>query len=189
MVNKRHILILYAHPNPMQSRVQKVLHESVQNLDAVEIRDLYRLYPHFCIDVTAEQEALLRADLIIFQHPIYWYSCPALLKEWQDVVLQQGFAYGPGGTALHGKDFLQVVSLGGAETAYQRQGVHRFSLAELLRPFEATAFLCGLNHHQPFAVQSSTRANEVLIRQQAQSYRQALLDYQQTGKLEELSHD
>lgn len=34
--------------------------------------------------------------MIVFQHPLYTYSCPALLKEWLDRVLSRGFASGPG---------------------------------------------------------------------------------------------
>ncbi|HYX34317.1 MAG: NAD(P)H-dependent oxidoreductase [Pseudobdellovibrionaceae bacterium] len=181
MTSKRNILILYAHPNPIQSYVQKVLRQAIQDLEGVEIRDLYRQYPHFYIDVGLEQEALLRADLIIFQHPLYWYSCPALLKEWQDTVLQPGFAYGPGGTSLRGKDFLQVLSLGALESTYHRQGGNRFSLPEFLRPFEATAYLCGLNYHWPFFVQGGTRLAEAFVQDQGHRYRQLLEDYLQNG--------
>lgn len=181
MSSARHILVLYAHPNPARSRAHKVLHRAIHHLEGVEVRDLYQLYPHFYIDVGAEQEALQRADLIIFQHPIYWYSCPALLKEWQDMVLEQGFAYGEGGTALQGKDFLQVVSSGGMPSAYQREGGNRFLMAELLRPFEATAFLCGLNYHHPITVQGINNLNEDEIHQQAQSYRDLLIAYREQG--------
>jgi len=181
MTNKPHILILYAHPNPLQSRVHKVLLAAIKDLEGVEIRDLYRLYPHFYINVDAEKEALLKADLIIFQHPLYWYSCPALLKEWQDMVLEQGFAYGPGGTALRDKDFLQVFSHGALESTYQRQGSNRFLLPELLRPTEATAFLCGLNYHQPFMIQGGLHLTDTMIQAKAQSYRTLLMDYLQKG--------
>ena len=38
----------------------------------VEIRSLYQLYPDFNIDIAAEQDALARADLIIWRHPMQW---------------------------------------------------------------------------------------------------------------------
>lgn len=182
MSASRQILVLFAHPNPSQSRVQKALYEAIRDLPGVEIRDLYQLYPQFYIDVSAEQEALVRADLVIFQHPIYWYSCPSLLKEWQDLVLERGFAYGVEGAALRGKDFLQVVSSGGHEDVYHRQGANRFTLHELLRPFEATAWLCGLNYHEPLTVQGINRLSEQDLRQSAEDYRQLLLAYQNQGR-------
>ncbi len=181
MADSRRIVVLFAHPNPVNSRAQIALREAIKDLEGVEIRDLYHLYPDFFIKVKSEQEALLRADLIIFQHPIYWYSCPAILKEWQDLVLEKGWAYGPGGVALRGKDFMQVVSAGGLETAYQRQGSNRFLLPELLRPFEATAYLCGLNYYQPFTMQGIGTLTSSQIAEQAQAYRQLLMQYLEQG--------
>lgn len=182
MTQTRSILVLYAHPNPAQSHVQKVLHAAIQNLEGVVIRDLYRLYPHFYINPEPEQEALRQADLIIFQHPFYWYSSPALLKEWQDIVLEQGFAYGAGGTALRDKDFLQVISIGAKEASYQRDGGNRFTLTELLRPFEATAYLCGLHYHRPFQVQGGNGFNARDVQDKAQAYRQLLVNYLEYGR-------
>ncbi len=61
--------------------------EQARTLEGVEIRSLYQLYPDFNIDIAAEQEALSRADLIVWQHPMQWYSIPPLLKLWIDKVL------------------------------------------------------------------------------------------------------
>ena len=63
-------------------------------MEGVRLHDLYEAYPDFLIDVEAEQALLLEHDVIVFQHPVYWYSSPAILKEWQDLVLEHGFAYG-----------------------------------------------------------------------------------------------
>ncbi len=178
----RHVVVIFAHPNPSISKAQKALYKAIHSMAGVEIRDLYQLYPDFYINVKAEQEALRKADLIIFQHPIYWYSTPALLKEWQDAVLEQGFAYGPGGVALKGKDFLQVISSGGLESAYHRQGSNRFLLPELLRPFEATAWLCGLHYHKPFAIQGIASISEQQLAREAEKYRLMLQNYLEQGR-------
>ncbi|SUX87415.1 glutathione-regulated potassium-efflux system ancillary protein KefF [Citrobacter koseri] len=70
------ILIIYAHPYPQHSHANKRMLEQARTLDGVEIRSLYQLYPDFNIDVAAEQQALARARLIIWQHPMQWYSVP-----------------------------------------------------------------------------------------------------------------
>lgn len=80
------ILIIYAHPYPQHSHANKRMLEQVRTLENVEIRSLYQLYPDFNIDIAAEQEALSRADLIVWQHPMQWYSTPPLLKLWIDKV-------------------------------------------------------------------------------------------------------
>ena len=97
------ILVVYAHPYPTRSRAGRALLQAIGDLPDVTVRSLYDLYPDFDIDVTAEQEALARAQLIVWLHPFYWYSVPGLMKHWFDKVLEQGWAYGEGGTALAGK--------------------------------------------------------------------------------------
>ena len=51
-------------------------------------------HPNYQIDVTAEQAKLVKADVIVWQFPVNWYSLPALLKKWLDNVFSHGFAYG-----------------------------------------------------------------------------------------------
>lgn len=79
---------------------------------------LYQLYPDFNIDIAAEQAALARADLVIWQHPMQWYSVPPLLKLWMDKVLAHGWAYGHNGIALRGKSLMWAVTTGGGESHF-----------------------------------------------------------------------
>ncbi|XP_068115596.1 NAD(P)H dehydrogenase [quinone] 1-like [Hyperolius riggenbachi] len=44
-------------------------------------------------DILVEQKKVERADLIIFQFPLYWSGMPALLKGWIERVFTRGFAY------------------------------------------------------------------------------------------------
>ena len=148
----RRLLILFAHPALHKSRVNHLLLSYVQSLPGVTVNDLYEAYPHFHIDIAREQALLLEHDVIVFQHPFYWYSSPAILKQWQDLVLEYGFAYGKSGTQLHGKLFLTAISTGGPCSAYQRSGHNYFTIRELLTPFEQTARLCGMTYLPPFVV-------------------------------------
>lgn len=168
------ILILFAHPVFEKSRIHRQL---VRNLpDNVTFRDLYELYPEFNIDVAAEKQLLLDHDIIIWQHPIYWYSCPAVLKQWIDLVLEAGWAYGPGGTALAGKSVFQALSTGGAESTYTPEGFHKFTLQEFLVPFKRTAELCNMAYLPPFAVHGSHRMSRTEIGNAASEY-MAFLKY------------
>ena len=103
---KKRILVLFAHPALQKSRVNRHLARAVADQEGVTFHDLYECYPDFDIDVRREQDLLLTHDVFVFQHPFYWYSTPAILKEWQDLVLEHGWAYGAGGKALHGKTLL-----------------------------------------------------------------------------------
>ena len=89
------ILVLFAHPAIHRSIVNRRLKRVYIEFDNIKLRDLYDIYPEFMIDVDSEQQLLTDHDLIIFHHPIYWYSAPPILKQWQDLVLRNGFAFGP----------------------------------------------------------------------------------------------
>ena len=154
------VLILFAHPAPHKSRINRQLIASVQGLNNVTINDLYEEYPTFDINVQREQELLLRHDIIVFQHPFYWYSSPAILKEWEDLVLEYGFAYGAGGTKLHGKLFLTAITTGASREAYRRMGFNFFTIRELLAPFEQSAKFCGMRYLPPFVLHEALRRTE-----------------------------
>ncbi|MGI9538058.1 MAG: NAD(P)H-dependent oxidoreductase [Desulfocapsaceae bacterium] len=146
------ILIFFAHPAISRSTMNRVMIDSVTDLDGVTVHDLYRCYPDFYIDVSYEQRLCEEHDVIIFQHPFYWYSTPAIIKEWLDLVLQHGWAYGSEGRALEGKLYFHALTAGGDDTTYHRQGVNLFTIGELLAPYRATANLCRLQWLPPFAV-------------------------------------
>ena len=155
----RNILIILAHPNLANSQINKALINTVENAvaenDKVTIHDLYLTYPDGVIDIHAEQKKLHTADVVIFQHPFYWYSSPALLKEWFDLVLQFNYAYGPKGTALKGKQWLSVITTGGSKFAYGTEGHNRFTIRQLLTPFDQTAYLCQMEFLPPFVAHSA----------------------------------
>ena len=156
----RKILVLLAHPSLDRSEVNRPMSDAVKGLDGITLVDLYGEYPDFQIDIDREQAQLLAHDVIVFQHPLYWYSTPAILKEWQDLVLEHGFAYGTGGTALHGKIFFNALTAGGLEAAYRAEGYNHFTIRELLHPIEQTAMLCGMTYLPPFTLFGSRTAVE-----------------------------
>ena len=143
------VLVLVAHPQMEQSRANRKLMRAAQVLAGVQVRDLYALYPDYLIDVEAEQAALAAATLVVWQHPIHWYSMPPLMKLWVDEVLAFGWAYGPGGGALRGKDLWLVASTGGAEDSYRPQSYNRYFFDAFLPPYEQTAALCGMRFLPP----------------------------------------
>ena len=121
-------------------------------MEGVTVHDLYEAYPDFDIDVSREQALLREHDVIVFHHPFYWYSSPAVVKQWMDLVLEYGFAFGSHGTELRGKALMSVLSTGGEKAGYSRQGLHGHTLREFLIPFEKTAHLCNMAYLPPFVV-------------------------------------
>jgi glutathione-regulated potassium-efflux system ancillary protein KefG len=168
------VLILFAHPVLEKSRVQKQLIRHVQNLKGVTFHDLYEAYPTLDIDVKHEQQLLLDHDVIIFQHPFYWYSSPAIIKQWLDLVLEHGWAYGSSGVALTGKKLMNAISCGGPRSVYSPEGRNRFSIRQFLAPFDQTAVLCKMKYMPPFAVHGTHRLTPEDIEQYAVQFRQLL---------------
>ncbi|WP_127959872.1 glutathione-regulated potassium-efflux system ancillary protein KefG [Serratia microhaemolytica] len=164
------ILLLYAHPESQDSVANQVLLQAAQPLQHVTVRDLYAEYPDFFIDIQYEQQLLREHQIIVFQHPLYTYSCPALLKEWLDRVLSRDLARAFGGRALAGKYWRSVITTGEPEMSYRIGGYNRYPLEELLRPFELTAAMCHMHWLPPLIVYWARRQRTEILLDHASSY-------------------
>jgi putative NADPH-quinone reductase len=152
------LIVYYAHPGHKHSHVNKFMARSAEALDGIAFVDLYRDYPRFDIDTDREQQRLLDHDVILFQFPLFWYSTPSIVKEWQDLVLEHGFAYGSEGDRLTGKRMMLAVTAAGPEDAYSAGGYQHYSLRDFLRPLEQTARLCSMRFAAPYVLYSSLKA-------------------------------
>lgn len=179
MPNPR-ILVLYAHPASHRSRINRRLAEAARSLDGVLLHDLYETYPDFFIDVAREQALLEQAELVVFLHPIRWYSMPSLLKEWLDAVLQPGWAYGPGATALRGKGYLLAATTGSPLETYRPGGRHGRPFQDFLPPFEQTAALCGMQWWTPHLLHGANSASEDTIAAHVAAFRARLAHFLQS---------
>lgn len=168
------ILILFAHPRYEHSMVQQRLAMTAQGVRGVTFHDLYELYPDFDVQVDHEQELLTSHDMIIFQYPLYWYSCPPLLKQWIDLVLEHGWAYGREGNSLKGKRMFHAISTGGRQQAYEPQGFNRFTVSQFLVPFEQTARLCNMDYYPPFVIHGTHMATRSDVDRAGESYKKLL---------------
>ena len=186
------VLVIAAHPQMEHSRVNRRLMRAAaqRHADAdtarIEVRDLYALYPDYLIDVEAEQALLKPARLIVWQHPIHWYSMPPLMKLWVDEVLAFGWAYGPGGHALRGKDLWLVATTGGPEASYHPDSYNRYFFDAFLPPYEQTAALCGMRFLPPLLLHGAHRADDAEIAAHAAVYAERLASHPNWPELDEL---
>lgn len=168
------VLVLFAHPALEKSRVNRRLIRAARELDGVTFHDLYETYPEFDVDPAREQELLVDHDVVVMQHPMYWYSTPALLKQWEDLVLEHGWAYGSGGEALVGKRFISAITTGGPESSYQHDGFHGRTIVELLAPIAQTAKLCKMVYLPPFVTFGTHAMDESEIDRHVGDYERLL---------------
>ena len=168
------VLVVYAHPNYTNSRMNKALVNQIESLDSVQVSNLYQKYPTGNINIVEEQQLILESDLIVLQFPFYWFNTTPLMKEWIDKVFIDGFAYGDGGDKLHGKDLMVCITTGGSKERYDNDVM--FNFPDLLKPFERTAIFCNMNYKTPFIVNDYTISDENLVKQ-AEKYALLLKNY------------
>ena len=153
-----HLLVYYAHPAHRTSHVNRPMAEAAEAIEGITFIDLYRHYPRHDIGITTEQKRLLEADVVLFQFPLFWYSTPSLIKEWIDLVLEHGFAYGAGGDRLAGKTMMLALTAAGPTEAYTPDGYQHYPLRTFLTPLEQTARLCQMRFAAPYVLHSSLKA-------------------------------
>jgi len=143
-------LVILAHPSLNDGSIaNRIIVDRIRSLPQVTIKNLQQEYPAFAFSVDTEQDALRKADSVIFQFPFYWYSVPGILKEWMDQVLTYGFAFGSTGDKLKGKHFLVSMTVGGPAESYCEGSYNSFTIDDFLKPLRQMANLTGMQYHNP----------------------------------------
>jgi len=169
------ILVLFAHPALHKSRVNRLMISAIQDVEDITFHNLYEEYPDFHIDVKREQDLLLEHDIYIWQHPFYWYSSPSIIKEWIDLVLSHGFAYGRTGKALQDKKIFSAITAGGRREVYEEGNMNNYTIQQFLAPFRQTAKLCNMIYMPPFVVHGTHLLAEDEIQAAALDYKKILI--------------
>ncbi|MDO4903633.1 MAG: NAD(P)H-dependent oxidoreductase [Limosilactobacillus sp.] len=155
------------HPNFAGSRVNKALVKAAEDA-GFEVRDMYKLYPDFKIDVKAEQKVFEEADRMVWEFPVYWYSAPALFHQYAQDVFEYGWAYGHDATALHGKELLIATTVGAHN--YGHDNFVKYDVHEIFRPFQAISRLLGTTYLKPFEVIGASTIDDDQLAQAAKDY-------------------
>ncbi|SFB75911.1 Putative NADPH-quinone reductase (modulator of drug activity B) [Flexibacter flexilis DSM 6793] len=144
------VLIVSGHPNLENSHANKtVLEQTLQLIPDAEVSRLDLLYSDFKIDVKAEQEKLINADIVIWQFPFYWYALPALMKKYLDDVYVFGFAHGVGGDKLKGKTLILSFTTGAPEELYDYGKAMNYPIDDFLPSLIQVAKLCQMEMQEP----------------------------------------
>ncbi|EIM77144.1 NAD(P)H dehydrogenase [Nitritalea halalkaliphila LW7] len=139
------VLILSGHPSAksLNAHLESVLFTALEERGvAVQLRALREIESIGHLDaqrwsdragvsqeaqIAAEQEFWRRAEHIILLHPVWWWSMPAPMKAYLDVVLSPGFAYPEGDAsgpfALKGKSLSLIQTAGAPDTYIEAEGL------------------------------------------------------------------
>ncbi|WP_160138649.1 NAD(P)H-dependent oxidoreductase [Chryseobacterium sp. c4a] len=145
-------LIIVTHPEIENSIINKRwIEELEKDPQKYTVHQLYKAYPDGKIDIAKEQQLMESHDTIVFQFPFYWFSSPPLLKQWLDEVILYGWAYGSNsGFKLAGKKMALAVTAGIDEDVYSASGKYKYTMEELLRPYELTFEYIKAQYKDPF---------------------------------------
>jgi glutathione-regulated potassium-efflux system ancillary protein KefG len=176
------ILLIVAHPALEKSRNNIRMLKAASSLENVVIRDLYELYPRFSINTRKEQEYLEQSDIIVLQHPFYWYNVPALLKQYFDMVFTNGWAYGSKGNNLHGKIMFNSFTTSGSRESYQADKHNRFPMASYLIPFNQMAHVCGMTYLPPYVLHDSGKVNPAEAAAHSKNFKVLLQSLRDPGR-------
>ena len=143
------VLIISGHTDLAASVANKTILETLnERLPEAEIVKLDELYPDFKIDVEAEQQKLLRADIIVLQFPLFWYSAPSILERWMEETFRHGFSHGSTGDKLKGKKLVLSFTMGAPETLYSHEGAIGYKATCRLTQMEysGSVYTCGVSY-------------------------------------------
>lgn len=166
-------LIILAHPDIKKSKINKALCESIQNMSNITLHNLYATYPDAKIDASKEIGLLKSHDKIIFQFPLYWFSSPSILKEWQDVVFSS-ILYSQEPKLLLGKAFQIVTSVGSPKEKYTADGRNQKNIEEIFTPITLSAIYMGMKPQEAFCVYNAMGMTDELLLQSAKDYKIAI---------------
>lgn len=145
-------LVIVTHPNLETSVINKRWVEELRQYpEKYTVHELHKVYPDGNIDVQKEQQLIESHSHLVLQFPIYWFNCPPLLKKWLDDVFAYGWAYGSRGDKLKNRKVALAVSAGIKKEDYREDGRYRYTLAQILTPFETTFLYCDADYRSFFA--------------------------------------
>lgn len=167
------VLVIYSHTYQEQSTAGKAILEVFKKAPGFTVRYLEELYPDLSkIDVVAEQQALVEADVIVFQHPIFWFSMPAALKLYMDEVFQYGFAYGSTGGKLRGKKFIHSYTTGSGAATFAGE------LGDILpAALKGSAAFCGMDYLKAFPLYGQLALTNPNVPAEAKAHAERIVEY------------
>lgn len=160
-------LVVVAHPDIETSVINKAwLAELRKYPELYTVHELYNVYPDWQIDVAQEQKLIEAHEKIVLQFPVFWFSSPPLLKKWLDDVLTYGWAYGSGsGYKMQNRKVALAVTAGIKEQDYSITGRYKYSLDEILLPFEITTNYVNATYGSYYAFYGTESASDVTAEQ------------------------
>jgi len=173
--------------DPVSSRLNFV---SVSNADYFkpQLEEKYATQVGgFAPDIQAEMDKVSRADFLLLNFPLWWFSVPAILKGWVDRVFAMGFAYGGGRVfdtgMFRGKRAMLSMTTGGGESSFAEDGRNGPLLRHLFHVHHGMLWFCGVEVLPPFVAWSAAHVDAAVRARYLQEFEQRLRTVDETAPL------
>lgn len=173
-MKRNKILIVFAHPLYEKSRINKIINTYIPSTDEITFHDLYELYPEFEIDIQLERQLILEHDIIVWQFPLYWYSCPALMKQWMDMVLHFKNKDDLDINSMSQKAILPIISVGEMQKTFLDNTPDETSIFDYLLPFKRIVEFSNMKYYPPLLIKISKLSSMEDIYKKGEQYRYVL---------------
>ena len=138
-------------------------------------------------DIAAEQDKLARADMVIFQFPVWWFGMPAIMKGWADRVFARGFAYLPGRKydtgMFKGKLAMVAATTGTSADTYASDGIDGDILTVLWPIHNGLLKYTGFDVLPTYVAYMPGREDDAARARQLAAYKARLQSIEQTPRL------
>lgn len=157
-------LILLDHPNYSDSVVNRKWIEEIEKYpEEFTVRILQDHIKDSGFNIAEEQKIVEGHDSLVLQFPIYWFSCPSVMKKWLDEVVSLGWAFGEGDEFLNKKIAIGA-SFGVSRENLSRNGSYRYSPDEIFIPFETSCTYAGakfVGYHGFYGAEHDPKAEDI----------------------------
>ena len=102
-------VVILDHPNYDLSNANRRFVEEMRKYpDDILIHNLQSCYPTGQIDASKEHCLIDNNGSLVFEFPLYWFTCPPKTKEWFDKVLTSDWAFKNGNHLDFRKDNIDL---------------------------------------------------------------------------------
>jgi glutathione-regulated potassium-efflux system ancillary protein KefG len=138
-------LAIFAHPYFEYSTTNVELIKAYGTSDLLTFKDLYEEYPDFHIATFKERKRIREYERLVFHFPLIWFGLPPLLRLWIDEVFDMSWkAEGENNHPLMNKDAIIIVTIGANEENYQKNGLYKSTIEQLMKPLTLCLEVTGI---------------------------------------------
>jgi len=170
-------LAIFAHPYFEYSTTNVELIKAYESSEQLIFKDLYEEYPDFHIATFRERKRIWDYQRLVFHFPLIWFGLPPLLRLWIDEVFDMSWK-AESNHPLMNKDAIIIVTIGAAEENYQKDGLYKTTIEELMKPLTLSLEVNGIEVKEIIAVYKADDLESEELKNTTERIKKTLAKYE-----------